>query len=159
MVGTHRRSKKIFYRMYTLCHRKNISCDEVKVKIIPVTENILHLTHTVLLVIGGTFPVTWWNIPMSQENFCDIIQYLRWQKEYNIWHIRKFISGDRNKKEHQVLQYIFPVNVRIFLDSVFLTSLVICYNSILIIVWMMVRFPPVLLGEIIYWKKGPHEIS
>ena len=31
-----------------------------------MTENILNMTHTVLLVIEGTFPVTC-NIPMSQE--------------------------------------------------------------------------------------------
>ena len=66
---------KSCYKKYTLCHRKkiiylshrkNISCDKIKWIIIPVTENILHAMHTVLLVIGGTFPVTW-NTPMWQK--------------------------------------------------------------------------------------------
>ena len=54
-------------KIIILSYRKNISCDETKWKIIPVTENILHVTHTVLLVIVGKFPITWLDIHMSQE--------------------------------------------------------------------------------------------
>ena len=50
------------------CASKNkYFCDKAKWKIIPVTESILHVTLTVPLVKGGKFPVTWWNMSMSQE--------------------------------------------------------------------------------------------
>ena len=45
--------------------RKNISYDEAKWKVNPVTWNLLYVAH-IHHVIRGTFPVTW-NIPMSQE--------------------------------------------------------------------------------------------
>ena len=46
--------------------KKKCFCDESKWKIIHKTEYIFYVTQTVLLVIGGTFPVTR-NIPIWQE--------------------------------------------------------------------------------------------
>ena len=74
--------------------------------------------HIKLLVIGGTFPVTLWNIHMRQEKNHVTGRIQKDICHRKIFHCerknvscdRKFISCDRNKKEHLVSQYNFPVN-------------------------------------------------
>ena len=53
----------------------------------------------------------------------------------------------------------FPVNERIFLDCVFLTSLVIGYNFTWIIVSIMMRFFPLFRAKLFTRKLGFPEIS
>ena len=124
-----KRRSKSSYKKYTLCHkkkiislshRKNISCNKAKWKIIPVTESILHVTLTILLVIGVTFTVRWWNIPpCHKKNSLWQEYYLLWQKKYSICHKRIFPVKERiflvTGNLFLVSQNIFPVNERIFL--------------------------------------------
>ena len=106
-------------KIIILSHRKIISCNKAELKIIPVTENVLHVMHTVLIVIGWTFFVTWWNKPMSPEKLSVTRRILHVTKGRifssvikNISYDRKFISCDRNNKEHLMSPYIFLVNKR-----------------------------------------------
>ena len=109
-------------KIITLSHRKNISYDEGKWKILPVTENICSVMHSVLLLIGRTFPVTRKTSCDRKNNSCDKRRSMKCVtggffpvKVKNISCVRKFISCDTNKKQHLVQQYIFPVNEGIFL--------------------------------------------
>ena len=88
-----------------------------KMKNIPVTENILHVMHTVRLVKGGKFPVTWWNISnihVTRKTSCD----------------RKNTSCDkRSIILISVTEYFFPVKERIL----YVTGIkknTLCHNTI-----------------------------
>ena len=56
--------------------------------------------HIVLLVIGGTYSVTW-NIPTSQENFLWQKEYILWQKEHSICHRRNYSCETKNISCHR----------------------------------------------------------
>ena len=65
----------------------------------PVKENITHMPNTECLVIRGTFPVTWWYIPMSQEKL----------------HVKERIPPVTKGVWLSVTEGFFPVKERIYL--------------------------------------------
>ena len=148
----------LWHKEYNICHRrifscerKNISCDSKFVFCDKNKKEHLVSYNTFFLWMKEYFLSQDINFPLQEEERTPHVTWriLHGAGDYHLMDLKNTWVWS----SPPTVQSGQGPSVNWYLDCVFLISLVIGYN--LLIIWMMMQFFPIVFGEIIYRKIGP----